>query len=79
MSRSTRNPVLPRKGVKPYETPGRQEGKQGGQENSVVLVVSLHIKLTNLVNYVRGFGEFQAPLLLEKSIENSVDISNHYI
>jgi len=35
---------MPGKVVKPYETPGDQEGKQGGQENLVVLVVCFPVK-----------------------------------
>jgi hypothetical protein len=34
---------MPGKGVKPHETPGYQEGKQGRQENLVVLVVGCQV------------------------------------
>jgi hypothetical protein len=60
---SSNGPIMPGKGVRPHETPDHQEGKQGGQEDFMVLVVYFYVSAI-----LRGLEEIPIPILFKTRI-----------
>jgi len=63
MSRFTKSPVTPGKGVKSHETSGRQEGKQGGQKNHILFLVPFPLRVP-----FEGIGRNSNPLFCHENL-----------